>query len=67
MGLYLAISLLFLSLPFTLIFMVWLRGGIKSRDDLIGAFKTSLKVLGALTGVLFFTIVFVEISDLLLS
>jgi hypothetical protein len=65
MGLYLAISLLFLALPFTLIFMVWLRGGIKSRDDLIGAFKISL--LGALTGVLFFTIVIVEISDLLLG
>ena len=67
MGLYLAISLLFLSLPFTLIFMVWLRGGIKSRDELIGVFKISLKVLGALTGVLVLTIVIVEISDLLLG
>jgi hypothetical protein len=46
MGLYLAISLLLLGLLLTLIFMVWLRGGIKSRDDLIGTFKISLKVFG---------------------
>ena len=55
------------SLPLTVFLMVWLRGGIRSRSDVIGGFKISLKVMGALTGVLFVTMVLVEISELLLA
>ena len=65
--LYLAIFLILLSLPLTVFLMVWLRGGIRSRSDVIGGFKISLKVVGALTGVLFVTMVLVEISELLLG
>ncbi len=67
MDLYLAIFLILLSLPLTVFLMVWLRGGIRSRSDVIGGFKISLKVMGALTGVLFVTMVLVEISELLLA
>ena len=52
MDMYLAIFLILLSLPLTVFLMVWLRGGIRSRSDVIGGFKISLKVVGALTGVL---------------
>ena len=65
--LYLAIFLILLSLPLTVFLMVWLRGGIRSRSDVIGGFKISLKVVGALTGVLFVSMVLVEISELLIS
>ncbi|MFQ3347785.1 MAG: hypothetical protein ACI8RT_001521, partial [Candidatus Azotimanducaceae bacterium] len=54
MGLYLAVFLLFFGLPSTLVFMVWLRGGIKSRGDVLDALKVSLKVAAALIGVFFF-------------
>jgi len=67
MDLYLAIFLILLSLPLTVFLMVWLRGGIRSRSDVIGGLKISLKVVGALTGVLFVTMVLVEISELLLG
>ena len=67
MDLYLAIFLILLSLPLNVFLMVWLRGGIRSRSDVIGGFKISLKVMGALTGVLFVTMVLVEISELLLA
>ena len=67
MDLYLAIFLILLSLPLTVFLMVWLRGGIRSRSDVIGGFKISLKVVGALTGGLFVTMVLVEISELLLG
>ena len=67
MDLYLAIFLILLSLPLTVFLMVWLRGGIRSRSDVIGGFNISLKVVGALTGVLFVTMVLVEISELLLG
>lgn len=67
MDLYLAIFLILLSLPLTVFLMVWLRGGIRSRSDVISGLKISLKVVGALTGVLFVTMVLVEISELLLG
>ena len=67
MDLYLAIFLILFSLPLTVFLMVWLRGGIRSRSDVISGFKVSLKVVGALTGVLFVTMVLVEISELLLG
>ena len=50
MDLYLAIFLILLSLTLTVFLMVWLRGGIRSCSDVIGGFKISLKVVGALTG-----------------
>jgi hypothetical protein len=65
MGLYLAVFLLFFGLPSTLVFMVWLRGGIKSRGDVLDALKVSLKVAAALIGVFLFTIIIVEIGEAL--
>ena len=67
MDLYLAIFLKLLILPLTVFLMVWLRGVVRSRSDVIGGFKISLKVVGALTGVLFVSMVLVEISELLIS
>ena len=65
MGLFIAISLVVFGLPSTFVFMVWLRGGIKSRSDFVGALKVSLKVVAALIGVFFLTIIVVEIGDVL--
>lgn len=65
MGLFIAIFLVVFGLPSTLVFMVWLRGGIKSRGDFVGALKVSLKVLAALIGVFVLTIIVVEIGDAL--
>ena len=65
MGLYLAVFLLFFGLPSTLVFMVWRRGGIKSRGDVLDALKVSLKVAAALIGVFVFTIIIVEIGEAL--
>ena len=65
MGLYLAVFLLFFGLLSTLVFMVWLRGGIKSRGDVLDALKVSLKVAAALIGVFVFTIIIVEIGEAL--
>ena len=45
--------------------MVWFRGGIKSRDDLVDALKISFKVVVALVGVFVFTMIFVEIGEAL--
>jgi uncharacterized membrane protein (Fun14 family) len=45
--------------------MVWLRGGIKSRGDFVGALKVSFKVLAALIGVFVLTIIVVEIGGAL--
>ena len=50
MDLYLAIFLILLSLPLTVFLMVWLRGGIRSRSDVIGGFKISLKVVARSQG-----------------
>ena len=65
MGLLIAISLVVFGLPSTFVFMVWLRGGIKSRSDFVGALKVSLKVVAALIGVFVLTIIVVEIGDVL--
>mgnify|MGYP000346530586 FL=1 len=45
--------------------MVWFRGGIKSRGDLVDALKISFKVVVALVGVFVFTMIFVEIGEAL--
>ena len=50
MDLYLAIFLILLSLPLNVFLMVWLRGGIRSRSDVIGGFKISLKVVARSQG-----------------
>jgi len=47
--------------------MVWFRGGIKSRGDLLDALKIVLKVAAALVGIFVFTIIFVEIGEALLG
>ena len=65
MGLYIAIFLVFFGLPSILMFMVWFRGGIKSRGDLLDALKISFKVVVALVGVFVFTMIFVEIGEAL--
>ena len=65
MGLYIAIFLVLFGLPLTLVFMVWLRGGIKSRSEFMDALKVSLKVVGALICVFVFTIIFVQIGEAL--
>jgi hypothetical protein len=65
MGLYIAIVLVLFGLPLTLVFMVWLRGGIKSPSDFMDALKVSLKVVGALICVSMFTIIFVQIGKAL--
>ena len=65
MGLFVAIFLVVFGLPSTLVFMVWLRGGIKSRGDVLDALKVSLKVAAALIGVFVFTIIIVEIGEAL--
>ncbi len=67
MGLYIAIFLVFFGLPLTLVCMVWFRGGIKSRGDLLDALKIALKMVAALIGIFVFTIIFVEIGEALLG
>ena len=65
MGLYIAMFLVLFGLPLTLVFMVWLRGGIKSRSEFMDALKVSLKVVGALICVFVFTIILVQIGEAL--
>ena len=67
MGLSIAIFLVFFGLPSILVFMVWFRGGIKSRGDFVEALKISFKVVIALIGVFVFTMIFVEIGEVLIG
>jgi hypothetical protein len=67
MGLSIAIFLVFFGLPSILVFMVWFRGGIKSLGDFVDALKISFKVVIALIGVFVFTMIFVEIGEVLIG